>query len=121
MIVEDVDDDAATVAEFWLEALPALPGVGAVLGKTVYAAVQQQTTGKPGREVGRDGAFDEVAHQTAELQFRVCPGKVEVDQVIQDLRILLCSMRSSKAISDLLTSCCISSAACVRSTAASSI
>lgn len=67
MIVEDVDDDATAVAEFWIKSLSALPGVRAVLGEAVDAAVQVQAKGQFLRIVGWDGAFDEVAHQTAEL------------------------------------------------------
>lgn len=67
MIVEDVDDDAAAVAEFRLKSSAALPGVRAVLGETVNSTVKVQSKGQFFREVGRDRAFDEVAHHAAEL------------------------------------------------------
>ena len=40
MIVEDINDDTATVAEFRMKPLSAQPGMWAVLGKTVDAAMQ---------------------------------------------------------------------------------
>ena len=67
MIVEDVDDDAAAVAEFRIKSLAALPGVWTVMGETVDTAVQVQTEGQFLREIGRDRTFDEVAHQATEL------------------------------------------------------
>ena len=40
MIIEDVNDDTATVAELGMKSLSAEPGVWAVLGKAVDATMQ---------------------------------------------------------------------------------
>ena len=40
MVIEDVNDDTATVAEFGMKSLSAQPGMGTVLGKAVNAAMQ---------------------------------------------------------------------------------
>jgi len=105
MIVEDIDNDPFAMAEFRLEPLPALSGMNAGLCKGVDATVQVQTEGQTIWKPGRYGAFNEVAHQSAKLQVGVCSGQVEVNEVIQTLRILLCKIRISKAISALLAKC----------------
>ena len=83
-----------------------------------YAAVQVETKSQPLWIIGWYRAFDTVTHETAELKLWIFSGQIKVNKIIQSLRILLCRMRISKAISALLVSCCTSTTACERSTEA---
>ena len=76
MIVEDVDDYAATVTKFRMESLSALSGVWAVLGEGVNPAVQVESLSYLFRVVTRQRSFDKVSHQSAELELRIITGKV---------------------------------------------
>ena len=69
MIIEDIDNDTAAMAEFRMESLSALSSMGAVLGETVNAAVQMQTESNFLWVAGWYGPFNKVTHQAAKLMF----------------------------------------------------
>lgn len=121
VVVENVDDDAAAMPEFRVQPLPALAGVGAVLGEAVDATVKVQPQSYFWGINRGNRAFDKVAHQAAELNLRLGSGKIEVYEVIQSLRILLCRIRISKAINALLESFWTSRTAAERSALGSSM
>ena len=102
MIVENVDYDAAAVAEFRVKSLSASAGVRAVLGEAVDTAMQAEAQGQSLWIVGRDIALDEVTHQTTELKLGVLSRQVQVNKVIQSLGTMLCSLRILTAVYSLL-------------------
>ena len=120
VIVENVDNDTASVTEFRVKPLSASACMWAVLGEAVYTTMEMQTQGDFFGIICSDAAFDKVTHQAAELNFRVRSGEVEVDEVVQSLRILFCRIRISKAINALLESCWTSTTAADRSALGSS-
>ena len=86
VIVEDIDQDRAGMAEARLQTLPAGTAMGADGSEGVDTAVQAQAGEDAGRIPRRERALDEVPHQPAKPQLRVGAGKIEVDEVIQGVR-----------------------------------
>ena len=120
VIVENVDKDAATVAELRVKPLSASTCMRAVLGEAVDTTMEVQAQSNFFRIISGDKAFDEVAHQAAESNLWVRSGEVEVNKVVQNLKILFCKIRISKAINALLESCWTSTTAADRSALGSS-
>lgn len=115
VIVENVDDDAASMAEFRVKSLPASAGVRAILGEAVDTAMQVQAHCQSLWIVGRDAALDKVTHQTTELKLGIFSRQVQMNKVIQSLRTMLCSLRILTAVNSSLVICCSSNTACGKS------
>ena len=83
VVVENIDQDRAGMAETRLQTLPAGTARGADGSEGVDAAVQAQPGDDPGRMTRIERALDEVPHQPAKLQLRIGTGEIEVDEVVQ--------------------------------------
>ena len=113
MIVEDVDDDPAAMAVFWVQTIPASAGIKVTVGKGIDAPVKMQALCYASGEVIGYWPLDKITHQTAELMIVVRACQKKVHEIIQGqvLRILLCRISISNAINALLASCWTSTTA----------
>ena len=83
MIIEDVDEEAAGVAQVWVEALAAAADDWVIVGITIDAAVHADAPRDGGRIFVVQGAFDKIPHQVAKFQSRVGPGQKQVKKIVQ--------------------------------------
>ena len=82
VVVEDVDQHRAGMAETGVQAPAAGAAVRAGGGQAVDGAVQAQTGDDAGRVAVIERPLDEIPHQPPQPQLRVGAGEVEVDKVI---------------------------------------
>ena len=120
MVIKDIDNNAATMTVLVTQSVAAAPRVCAVVGEGVYLTMKSDTLDNPGWEMVWNLTLDEIPHQTAEPVLGIRSGEIEMDEIIQALRILLCRISISNAIKALLASCWISTMASESSISGSS-